>query len=81
MSARKPHNGDSGYVAEKIFMTSSHIVIYVAAEQGIDVGPDKYAVVCSKHGAIVGVSSIPKARGFMKFPEFCEKCMGEIGRK
>jgi len=76
MSTRKPHNGDSGYIAEKIFGPSgSHVVIYRAASQGIDVGRNRYAVVCSAHAAICGVASVPKARALMKCPEFCERCM------
>lgn len=76
MSKRKPHNEDSGYIAEKIFKpTLSHIVIYRAKEQGIDVGGCKYAVVCSLHSTMCGETSIPRARKLMKYPEFCEKCM------
>ena len=76
MSKRKPHNGNAGYVAERIYQPSgSHIVIYVADEQWIDVKPDKYAVVCSKHGTLCGITSIPKARVLMKCPEFCEECI------
>lgn len=79
MSKRKPHNNECGYIAEKIYKPSgSHIVIYRAAEQGIDVAPDKYAVVCSAHSTIVGNSSIPKARIDMSYPEFCEDCMKMI---
>lgn len=77
-SKRKPHNGDAGYIAEKIFRPSgSHIVIYKAAEQGIDVGGDKYAVVCSKHASIVSDTNLPGARVSMKYPAFCEDCMAE----
>lgn len=76
MSKRKPHNEDSGYVAEKIFkQTGSHIVIYIAAEQGMDVGDNKYAVICSLHNTMVGTTSLPKARPAMKHPDFCESCM------
>ena len=76
MSKRKPHNMDCGYVAERVYRpTGCHIVIYVAAEQGIDVGTDEYAVVCSKHATICGETSIPRARVLMKYPEFCEACM------
>lgn len=76
MSKRKPHNDEAGYVAEKIFLpTGSHIVIYKAVEQGIDVGGDKYAVVCSLHGTITSDNNIPGARLSMKHPAFCEACM------
>ncbi len=75
MSTRKPHNGDAGYITEKIFKPSgSHIVIYKAEAQGIDVGGDKYAVVCSLHGSITSDTNIPGARLSMKSAEFCEEC-------
>lgn len=73
-SKRKPHNQDAGYIAEKLFR-GSHIVIYRSAEQGIDVGGDKYAVVCTKHGRIVSDSNLPGTRESMKYPAFCEDCM------
>lgn len=75
--ARKVHNQEAGYVAERMnpFVPGKKVVIYKAEEQSIDVAPDKYAVVCDEHGTIVGASSVPKAREFMKYPEFCEACM------
>jgi hypothetical protein len=76
-SKRKPHNRDAGYIAERRFGDRSHIVIYNALEAGIDVAPDKYAIVCSKHGTMCGASSVPKARALMKYPEFCETCVAE----
>jgi hypothetical protein len=73
---RKIHSNEAGYVAErKNPFAAGKVTIYVATQQGIDVAPDKYAVVCDAHATIVGVSSIPKARQFMKCPEFCEECM------
>lgn len=81
LSTRKPHNGDSGYIAEKIYGPSrSHIVIYRAAEQGIDVGENKYAVVCSVHGTMTSDTNIPGARVSMKYPAFCEECMANEKR-
>lgn len=75
-SRRKPHNQDAGYICELIYKPSnSHIVIYRAAEQSIDVGGNKYAVVCSVHGAIVSDTNLPGARLSMKMPAFCEDCM------
>lgn len=76
MSRRKPHNDESGYIAERIFKPSgSHIVIYLAEKQGIDIAEQKYAIVCSKHATITGTTSIPKAREIMKAADFCEECM------
>jgi hypothetical protein len=74
MSKRKPHNQDAGYIAERLF-NGSHIVIYIASEQGIDVDGNKYAVVCSKHSTIAGTNSQKDARVIMKYPEFCEECI------
>lgn len=82
ISVRKPHNCEAGYIAEKIFKPSgSHIVIYVAAEQNMDAGGDKYAIVCSLHGSLVGSPNIPKAREIMKCADFCEQCQQEQKRR
>lgn len=79
MSKRKPYNENAGYIASKQFTRAngakSHIVIYKAEDQGIDVGDNKYAVVCETHSAIVGVTSVPKARTAMKVPDFCQDCI------
>ena len=82
MSKRKPHNGDAGYIAERVFPpTGSHIVIYDAYKQGMDNQGGKYAVVCSKHHAICNESSVPRARVLMRYPEFCEECMAAYGQR
>jgi len=76
MANRKIHNKELGYIAErKNPFAPGKVTIYIASLQGIDVTPDKYAVVCDTHTTLVGASSIPKARQFMKYPEFCEECM------
>jgi len=82
MSTRKPYNENAGYIASRRNdINRGWIVIYLADEQGIDASnspfdkPCKYAVVCEKHGTIVGTTSIPKARPLLKIPEFCEQCM------
>ena len=85
MSTRKPYNDNAGYIASRHNqINGGWVVIYVAAEQGIDAGYDpltgkdyKYATVCETHATICGTSSIPKARPFLKFPEFCEACMDD----
>ena len=75
-STRKPYNDRAGYVASRRnTINRGWVVIYRAADQGIDVDGNTYAVVCESHGTIVGVNSIPKARPFLKYPEFCEACM------
>jgi hypothetical protein len=81
-SSRKPHNQLAGYVASrKNQLNGGRVVIYIAAEQGIDVDGCKYAVVCESHGTICGTTSLPKARPFLKLPQFCEECMSEGGNQ
>lgn len=82
MSKRKPYNDDVGYIASRRNeINGGWVVIYVAAEQGIDAGTDKYATVCWTHSTICGTSSISKARPFLKYPEFCEQCMEEDNKQ
>lgn len=80
---RKLHNREPGYIAERRNPLNpmqreghpSKVVIYEAEPQGLDVAPDKYAVVCDAHGTLCGTSSVAKARVLMKAPEnFCEEC-------
>lgn len=67
---------EAGHVAEAVYAASgSRIVVYVASEQGIDCGA-RYAVVCSAHATILGESSLRSARRTMRYPEFCEDCIG-----
>ena len=76
MGNRKKHAGEAGYIAERMnpVLNGTKVVIYVAAEQGIDVD-EKYVVVCDAHGTICEASSVPKARELMKSPtEFCHDC-------
>jgi hypothetical protein len=77
VSNRKRHSHEAGYIAERLnpCAPGAKVVIYRAAEQGIDVDGLPYAVVCDAHATICGASSIPKARVLMKWPEFCEDCM------
>jgi len=73
--SHKIHNDELGYVAErKNPLSGGKVVIYIAEQQGIDIGA-KYAVVCDVHHTIAGATSIPDARIIMKYPEFCEACM------
>lgn len=74
---RKKHRGECGYVAERMnpFVPGEKVTIYRAAEQGIDAGGMRYAVVCDAHGMIIAAGSVPQARSSMKHPEdFCEAC-------
>ena len=81
---RKQHTGDSGYIAERMNanVLGTKVVIYYADIQGIDVEPDKYAIVCDAHATICGMPSIPKARVLMKDPAiFCEGCQAIQGKR
>jgi len=76
MSNKKIHNQESGYIAErKNHISGGKIVIYIAKDQGVDVGSNKYAVICDKHSTMCGTTNLPDARSLMKYPEFCEQCM------
>lgn len=79
---RKRHNHEAGYVAERMnpFVRDEKVVIYEASAQGIDVDGNRYAIICDVHGTLVGTNSLRDARGFMKFPEFCEACMAIRGQ-
>lgn len=84
MKNRKLHNEEAGYIAERVNpnVPGTKVVIYVAAEQGIDAGPYKYAVVCDAHSTICGESSVPRARVIMKAPEeFCGGCRALLSTK
>jgi hypothetical protein len=84
MSRRKPHNTDAGYIASRRHPTikgvsgergKGWVVIYEAAEQGLDTEGGRYAVVCHSHGNIVNETSLRGARASMKCPQnFCEEC-------
>lgn len=75
MSKRKPYNDCAGYIASRRNeINRGWVVIYVASEQGLDTSDGKYATVCEKHST----TSVPKARPFLKYPEFCEACMEEL---
>lgn len=74
---RKQHNYEAGYIAERMnpYASGKKVVIYRAAEQGLDVGENKYAVVCDTHGTLCGTTNVPDARILMKNPDnFCEEC-------
>lgn len=75
-SIRKPFNDRAGYVASrKNALTNIHNVIYVASQQGIDVGMMKYVTVCEAHGRIIGSPNIPTARIDMKdASQWCGVC-------
>jgi hypothetical protein len=56
-------------------MTGEGVVaLYVASEQGIDVGNDRYAAVCETHATICGFSNKRRAIGWLSYPEFCQAC-------
>ena len=70
-----PHAGNAGFVEGRRSTLGAWVTMYVAAEQGIDVDGNFYAVVCEKHATICGVNSKASGRPFLRLPEFCEECM------
>lgn len=69
----------AGYIKHRTFEPSgSRIVVYRAAEQGIDI-EERYAVVCELHGIISGVSSKRQALADMRHPiDFCQECFEAV---
>lgn len=75
---RKRHADEAGYIAERMnpFVNGEKITIYIATKQGIDVAPNKYAIVCDAHSTLVGAMTLKDARLVMKNPHnFCEECV------
>lgn len=73
---RKPVNpeGLAGLVLHR-----EHADVFVAAEQGVDVGGLRYAVIC-EHGSIVGESNKRRAAVSAQYPaNFCEECREAYG--
>jgi hypothetical protein len=75
------HRGEAGFRAARVnpYVQGAHVVVYVAEAQGIDVQPDRYAVVCEAHGGICGANSMVDARALMRSVEFCEPCLAGGG--
>jgi hypothetical protein len=75
-SIRKPYNDRAGYVASlRSGAAAGWVVIYEAADAGLDVGGARYAVCCESHGTLVGCGGLKGARSSMKAPaSFCEAC-------
>lgn len=75
---RKQHAGEAGYVAERMnpWIPGKKVVIYRAAEQGIESDPSlPWAVVCDAHSTVICDTSERGARLSMKRPDnFCERC-------
>jgi hypothetical protein len=70
----------AGFVAKRKnrLIGRNVVALYVAAEQGIDVGTDKYAAVCEEHGNIGGFATQRQAIPWLAEPEFCEDCVAEF---
>lgn len=87
MANQKQHSGEAGYIAERANPyvvarngRTAKVVIYDAAQQGIDTAGQRHAVVCDAHGQIGGAPSLPEARKMMKRPdEFCTECRALAG--
>lgn len=53
--------------------------VFIASEQGIDVGQYRYAVVCDRHHTICGAATRADARVLFESLEFCEECCAKSG--
>jgi hypothetical protein len=75
-SKRKPFNNLAGYIASRHNdINGGWVVIYDAAEAGLDASGGRYVVSCEKHNVLVNVTSMKLARPCLKVPDFCEECM------
>lgn len=71
------HKGEAGFRAERKsrVVPGTLVAVYIAEEQGIDTGGDRYAVVCDAHGNICADPYRDGALHSMRHPElFCEEC-------
>jgi hypothetical protein len=69
-------DGEAGLIRRRVSrITRNSTSVYVAVDQGIDVGPDKYAVICDTHSTLVGAATVADAKAFARSGEFCEYCM------
>lgn len=75
-SRRKPYNDRPGYVASlRSGANRGWVVIYLTAEQQMDVEAGKYMTVCEQHSLMSYHPSLPKARADLKDPTaFCPEC-------
>ncbi len=68
-------DGKAGCVRLAATRSGSVTGIYRAAEAGLDVGADPWAIVCETHGAICGHRTLRQARRHAPFPaQWCEDC-------
>ena len=79
VSNRKPYNNKAGYIASRHnLINNGWVVIYLAEAQGFDPKDGKYLVSCELHNTNTQVTSLPKARPCLKYPDFCEECMQQV---
>ncbi|MBI4397292.1 MAG: hypothetical protein HY548_09365 [Elusimicrobia bacterium] len=82
MSRRKPYNEYAGYVcSRRNQINGGWVVIYKAEEAGLDPAGGPWVAVCETHKTVCNTASLPKARPFLKIPEFCEECMSQYAGK
>ncbi len=74
-----PYLDCAGYLgARRNLINHGWVVLYRAKDQQIDVGQDKYALVCETHHTILGLTNAQSARPLMRWPEFCSECMAQF---
>lgn len=77
---RKPFNDRAGYVASlRNPLSGGWCVIYRAVEAELDASGGPWVTVCEAHGTLVNDTSLTRARGSMKSPDFCEACQEARG--
>lgn len=69
-------HGHAGYIAHRAnTITRDYNEAFIAADQGIDVGQDKYAVVCNAHATILGCATRKQATEVLAHSTvWCEEC-------
>jgi hypothetical protein len=78
-STRKPFNDRAGYICSlRSGAARGWVVVYRAADQGLDTAGGPYATVCETHKTVVNSTNLPRARAAMKHPDFCEDCQPHL---
>jgi hypothetical protein len=73
---RNPHLDDAGHrYSTRSGPGGAWVTVYLPDEQGIDVGGDKYAVVCQAHATLTSDNWLEGAKLAARTPrDWCEKC-------
>ncbi len=70
-------HGVAGLVERKNNRATGRLMgLYAAEQSDMDVGGDRWAVICEDHGSIIGAPTMALAHQSMAYPEWCEECSG-----